>query len=178
MTALKDIKTYAALAEKRIRNLRAIVNSQTTNTLLVSNANLAFNIPGLSADAADDAASVACSSISRSSPFPTYDSQAKKTIELNTPIPPLEWVWGNCLGCNSAHRYRATGSTDIVSPNRNRPDVAEAAAANVIKLCAEHKSKGGGGGDRGSKPYQGKNPSLDRSYKEQKTSYVFSLLVE
>ena len=127
MTALRD-KTCVTLAENHINNLRAMVNSSNTSALLVNNANLAYNFPYLSPSAAADAASIACSSISRNSPFSALASRAGKTIELNTPIPYFEWAWGNCLGYNRSHRYRAKDLTDIICPNRNRPGVAEAAA--------------------------------------------------
>ena len=65
----------------------------------------------------------------------------------------------------------------MVCPNRNRHCVAEAAAANVLKLRTKHKSKVRGGADRGNKTYQGKSPAWDCSSNEQKISYISSLSI-
>ena len=128
--------------KRQINNLQKLVNSSTTCALVVNNANLAYVLPDLSPSEATDAAYVACSSISRGLHFTNLASQAGKTIELNTPLPFFEWIWGTCLGCGGSHCYTDKGLTDsIISPNRNHPGAAEHAARNVIKPRAERKLK-------------------------------------
>ena len=133
-----------------------MVSSSTANALMVNNANLADKIPGLSATIAADAASLACSSISRASPHPVLASQAEDTIKKNTTIPPFVWKHGDCLGCgDDNHRYLERNSSVIICPNKNRPGVAAAAASNLAKLRANQK-KARDGSRTEPKAYKGK----------------------
>ena len=90
MRALQLLKIECTLSEKHVNNLRAMVSSSTANALMVDNINLAINIPGLPANVAADAASLACSSISRAPPRHVFASQSKNTIGQNTKIPDFE----------------------------------------------------------------------------------------
>ena len=76
MRTLQILKIQCTLSEKHVYNLSVMLSSSTANALLVNNANLAINIPGLSTTVAADAAALACSSISCASPHPVFASQA------------------------------------------------------------------------------------------------------
>ena len=179
ITALKELKIIATIAERQIMQINNVVNRQTTANLLVHNANIG-TVPGAIATSA-------ASSISQASGIQNFASQAERTIDNNT-ISPFEWKWGMCLGCGGDHKYREKGTNNIVCPNKSKPGIQAIAEANVKLLRKERVAFGGSpygrGRGRGGRDnnrnrdtrYSGQKPDWNRSNKTQKASFVASLV--